>query len=152
MNRSILLTLGIVLAIGCGRSEPAGSQSSSTPSSAVNAPPPPPPPTAATLPKMEQKKAAVGAGKKGRYDIVGPVVTPVASYFVMRERLAYDIQIPEAMKLFKALEDRVPKSHEEFMEKVIKANHINLPLLPEGHRYIYDPEQGVLMIEQPSPQ
>ena len=151
MNRPILLTLGIAIVIGCDRSEPTGPSSPAPPSPAVNAPPPPPP-VVPIAQKTEQKKAAVGAGKKGRYDIVGPVVTPVASYFVMRERLAYDIQIPEAMKLFKAMEDRVPKSHEEFMKKIIKANHINLPLLPEGHRYIYDPEQGVLMIEQPAPQ
>ena len=80
------------------------------------------------------------------------MVTPIASYFCIRERLAYDIQIPEAMKLFRATEDRLPKSHEEFMQRIIKENHINLPLLPEGHRYVYDPKRGELMVEQPAPQ
>jgi hypothetical protein len=93
----------------------------------------------------------VGAGAKGRGYGVGPIVTPIASYFAMRERLAYDIQIPEAMKLFKATEDRVPKSHDEFMQRIIKDNHITLPLLPEGQRYLYDPQRGELMVEQPAP-
>ena len=151
MNRAILLTLGIAVVIGCDRSEPTQSSSPSSPPS-VNAPPPPPPPPVAPIaPKTEQKKAAVDAGKKGRYDVVGPVTTPVASYFAMRERLTYEVQIPEAMKLFKAMEDRAPKSHEEFMEKIIKSNHIRLPELPEGHRYFYDPARGALMVERPAP-
>ena len=70
--------------------------------------------------------------------------------FAAKERLVFEIQIPEAMKLFKATEDRLPKSHEEFMERIVKENHIILPLLPEGHRYVYDPKRGELMVEQPA--
>jgi len=65
--------------------------------------------------------------------------------------IAFRIEIPQAMKLFKATEDRAPKSHEEFMERIIKENHITLPLLPEGHRYRYDPKTEQLMVEQPAP-
>ena len=57
---------------------------------------------------------------------------------------------PPGDELFKATEGRTPKSHEEFMEKIIKANHIHLPTLPEGHRYVYDPKQEQLMVEQPA--
>jgi hypothetical protein len=110
-------------------------------------------PNAPVAPKNTiEKKAEVGAGEKGHYDTVGPIVTPIASYFAIRERMAYEIQIPEAMKLFKATEDRVPKSHEEFMQRIIKENNIVLPQLPEGHSYIYDPKRGELMVRQPRQQ
>ena len=81
---------------------------------------------------------------------MGVVATPVASLFAAKERIAFEIQIPEAMKLFQATEDRLPKSNEEFMERIIKENHIVLPQLPEGHRYVYDPKRGELMVEQPA--
>lgn len=128
------------------------------PASVVPQPSPavPPPPVAKGAPSAPsnavEKKAAVGAGEKGHYDTVGPIVTPIASYFAMREKLAYDIQIPQAMNLFKATEDRLPKSHEEFMQRIIKDNQIVLPQLPEGHSYIYDPKRGELMVRQPRPQ
>jgi hypothetical protein len=96
------------------------------------------------------KKAEVGVGEKGRGYGAGPIATPVATYFITRERIAFDIQVPHAMQLFKAMEGRMPKSHEEFMEKIIKANQIQLPKLPEGHRYVYDPKQEQLMVEQPA--
>jgi len=130
----ILLLVGAVLLFGCSRSEPVGQSSSSPPVVNAPAPPPPPPLPAAQAPEMVQKKAAVGAGVKGRYEsvtVIAPLVTPIASYFCIRERLAYDVQIPQALQLFKAKEDRLPKSHEEFME-LIKENHINLPLLPKA--------------------
>ena len=54
------------------------------------------------------------------------------------------------MALFKATEGRAPKTHEEFMERIIKAGTIKLPELPEGHRYRYDPQTEQLMVEQPA--
>lgn len=102
-------------------------------------------PPAATPPK--EKPAAVGVGKKGRGYGEGVVATPAASYWAIRERVAFDIQIPEAMKLFKAMEGRAPKDHNEFMEKIIKANNIHLPELPEGDRYRYDPKTELLMVD-----
>ena len=90
-------------------------------------------------------------GKKGRGYGKGVIVTPAASLCAARERLVFEVEIPEAMKLFKATEDRAPKSHEEFMEKIIKANNIHLPELPEGDRYKYDPKTEQLMVESPRP-
>jgi hypothetical protein len=142
-TRAMSLMLGAALLLGCSRSEPAA-QPAAAPQPAVNVPPPPPPPP--------PKKAEMGVGKKGRGYGRGVVATPIASLFAVRERLAFDIQIPEAMKLFKANEDRAPKSHEEFMERIVKENHITLPLLPEGDRYQYDPKTEQLMVEQPAPE
>lgn len=82
---------------------------------------------------------------------MGVVATPAASLFAVRERMVFDVQIPEALKLFKAMEGRAPKDHDEFME-ILKANHIVLPELPEGDRYRYDPKTEQLMVESPLPE
>lgn len=97
-----------------------------------------------------REKAEVGVGAKGHGYGQGLVSTPAGAFFRTKERLAFDIQIKHAMNLFKAMENRAPKSHEEFMEKIIRANHIALPELPEGHRYVYDPKTEELMVEKPA--
>ena len=147
--RPVVLVLGIAVLAGCGGYEPAPPDPATSATQPASSTTPPAPVQEA--PKTVQKKAEKGVGKKGRGYGRGPVATPIASYFNMRERIAFDIQLPEAVKLFKALEGRAPKSHEEYMEKIIKANHINLPQLPEGHRYLYDPATEQLMVEYPAP-
>ncbi len=96
-----------------------------------------------------REEAKAGVTGKGQGYGQGPVATPVAAYFGARERIIFQIQIPQAMKLFKGMEGRNPKSHEEFMAKIIKASSIALPELanPETERYVYDPETGKLMVE-----
>jgi hypothetical protein len=141
----------MVVLLGCSGKEPT--RPAASPQPAVDVPPPPPPPPVVPkAPEVVRKKAEMGVGDKGRGYGMGPVATPVAVYFSTRERIAFDIQIPEAMKLFKATEGRAPKTQKEFMEKIIKANSINLPTLSAGHRYVYDPKQEELMVEQPAPQ
>jgi hypothetical protein len=132
------------------QSQPAQPQPSQQTQPAAVAPPAPTPPPEAE--KKVEKKAEVGVGKKGRGYGKGVVATPAASLFAVRERLVFEVQIPEAMKLFKATEDRAPKSHEEFMEKIIAANNIKLPELPDGDRYRYDPKTAQLMVESPAPE
>jgi hypothetical protein len=171
MNRLMLLVLGVVVLAGCSNYKPKQPKAP-PPEPAAEAPPAPsqaqppvaakPPEPAAAKPQepapkpapptVVEKKAQAGVGAKGHGYGSGPVATPVASYFNMKERIAFDIQIPEAMKLFKAMENRAPKTHQEYMEKIIKENHIKLPDLPEGHRYRYDPKTEQLMVEQPAPQ
>jgi len=146
----ICLTLGIAVLAGCNRSEPA--RPASAPQPVVESPPPPPPPPGVPqAPKTVREKADVGVGAKGRDYGLGPVTTPVATYFAARERITFDIQIPHTMNLFKATEGRAPKTQEEFMQKIIKEGQINLPQLPPGHRYLYDPKTEQLMVEQPAP-
>ena len=58
-------------------------------------------------------------------------------------------QMDEALKLYKALEGHAPKTHQEFMDKIIKANDLHLPTLPAGQSYVYDPSTEKLMIEKP---
>ena len=97
-----------------------------------------------------QQKAEVGVGKRGRGYGQGVLMTPLSIYFSTQERLAFNVIIPHAMQLFKATENRAPKSQQEFMEKIIKDNDIRLPDLPSGHRYVYDPKTEELMVEQPA--
>jgi hypothetical protein len=151
--RFLCFALLLILFAGCPRSETPAPPEPPTPQEEVKAPPPPQP-LAAPAPKPpepKRKAAQVGVGAKGRYDKTGPaafVTVPVGSYFTIKERIAYDIEIPKAMQLFKGIEGRAPKSHEEFMEKIIKANMIRLPQLPPGDRYIYDPNSEQLMVEE----
>ena len=103
-------------------------------------------------PAVSQQKADVGVGKQGRgYDqspIVAPVTVPIATYFAGKEMIAFRIQIPDAMRLYKATNGSAPKTHEEFMQQIIQANNIRLPELPPGDRYVYDPAREELMVER----
>jgi hypothetical protein len=102
-------------------------------------------------PATQTIPAGVGVGQAGRSldQYEGVTVTPVKALFATRERLVFEVQIPQALNLFNATEGRNPKSHEEFMEKIVKANNIQLPELPPNNRYIYDPKTNELMVEQP---
>ena len=100
-------------------------------------------------PAAPMKKAEVGVGKKGHYGGQGIIKTPVSVYFRAAERIIFNVEIPNNMKLYKAMNNnKGPATHEEFMEKIIKAGQIDLPDLPAGERYIYDPKKEELFIEQ----
>jgi len=103
----------------------------------------------APQPSTTTQKADVGAGKQGRGYGAGVVTTPVATYFAAKEMIAFRIQIPGAMKNYKALNGSAPKTQEEFMEKIIKEHGIQLPQLPAGQRYVYKPDQEDLFVEHP---
>jgi hypothetical protein len=100
-------------------------------------------------PGTELEKAGVGSGAKGRGLGQGIISTPVATYFAARERIFFDIQLPQFVRAFEFENERAPKSNEEYMEKIIKKNNIQLPQLPPGHRYVYDPKTKQLMVEKP---
>ncbi len=113
---------------------------------------PPATPPAAT----ESTKAQVGVGKQGRSldneTGVGKMISaPVSAFFAVKERVAFDIQIPQALNLFRATEGRFPKSHDEFMQKIVKANQIKLPELPAGMVYRFNTELGELWVDPISP-
>jgi hypothetical protein len=97
-----------------------------------------------------RQKADIGMGEAGRGYGEGIVATPVRALWFAREKLVL-VQIEHGLQLFKAQDPqgRGPKSHEEFMEKIIKAGGIHLPALPVGQRYVYDPAKEELQVEQP---
>ena len=135
------------LLVGCGQpSQPVNlTPTSGTPAGVVAAPAEPVP--------TVLEKAGVGSGLKGRSldQHEGIIVTPAKTLFAAKEKIKFEIEIPHTLNLYKALEGHAPKSHDEFMEKIIKANNIQLPELPEGHKYVYDPMTETLMVEKPAP-
>lgn len=152
------VVFGVLSFCGCGndRPQPPAKQQVpapvqpaakiATPAQPVQ-PTPAAPPAAKPAEHAASQKAAVGVGAKGRGYGQGLVATPAASLFAANERIIFEIRIPQAMQLFKATEDRGPKDHAEFMEKIIKANQIRLPELPEGKQYRYDPKTELLMVD-----
>jgi len=99
------------------------------------------------VPAGVAEKAGVGVGIRGdslrNEEGVGKIIaSPAVTYFNIREKAVFEIQIPHALNLFKAIEGRVPKTHEEFIEKIVKANSISLPQLKPGMKYRYRPELG----------
>lgn len=107
---------------------------------------------AAPAPATVQLKAEAGVGIKGKSldKHTGVIVEPAKALLRFEQKSVLEIQIPQALSLFEASEGRKPKSHDEFMSRVVVANNITLPKLPQGHRYIYDPEKGELMVERPA--
>ena len=107
-------------------------------------------------PETERVEAKAGVTGKGQYGQKGGedprdiITVPVGEYWRTKERTVFDIQIPHAMNLYKAMnDDKMPASHDEFMKNIIETNHIKLPDLPEGHKYIYNPETAKLEVERP---
>jgi hypothetical protein len=101
--------------------------------------------------ETERVAATAGVGIKGRSldQHEGLIVTPAKTFFTAKERIAFEIAVPHALNLYKALNGEAPKSQEEFMAKIVAENNIQLPKLPEGHRYVYDPATEQLLVERP---
>ncbi len=105
-------------------------------------------PPASQPPLME--KAEAGVGVKGDTLEYNTIQAPAKAYFQIREKAAF-LQVDQAINLYRGLEGRLPQSTEEFMEKIIRANNIQLPELAPGSRYVWDVEKGELMVERPQP-
>ncbi len=98
------------------------------------------------------KVAGVGATGKGDYGVTSEeaasiITVPISTYFQAQERAVFDMQIPHTMNLFQATEGRYPNSEDEFFQRIIKENQIQLPKLPEGDSYVYDVPSHTLMIK-----
>ena len=105
------------------------------------------------LPQTSDRIAGVGVGEQGsriRADDSIPsnlVTGPAKVLFNTREKVIFEIQLPQALGLFKALEGRAPATHDEYMQKIVRANKLQLPKLPEGKVYVYRPEEEELWVE-----
>lgn len=83
-------------------------------------------------------------------EITNPITGPLEAVEPTRQRIAI-LEITHAVNLFHALEGRYPKDHDEFMEKVIKANNIRLPQLGTRYSYQYDVENHELLVVKAPP-
>ena len=75
----------------------------------------------------------------GKINATDPATAALSAYGPMLEKISTSY-IEAALNLFKANEDRYPNDYDEFMEKIIKDNRIQFPVLPGGKRYQYDVE------------
>lgn len=138
MHRFLCLTLSVASCVMIAGCEPMPATS--------NAPvPAEPTPT-------ESVKAQAGVGIKGRSldgeTGIGKMISaPAATLFTVKEKVVFEILLPQALNLFRASEGRPPKSHAEFMEKIVKANQIQLPELPAGMTYRFNTELGELWVD-----
>jgi hypothetical protein len=57
-----------------------------------------------------------------------------------------ELQIQQALELYRAMNDRYPKDYDEFMNEIIRANNIALPQLPSYQKYGYDEKEHKLII------
>jgi hypothetical protein len=112
------------------------------------------PPTADDASEAEEgdsEKAAAGVGAKGR-DYGGPgfVTTPIETLFRIEDRIVFDAQIPNNMKIYKAEHNnKGPKTQEEFMQVIIKDGGVTLPDLYQGDVYWYNPKTEELLVRHP---
>jgi hypothetical protein len=93
-----------------------------------------------------RQKAAAGVGRKGQKlrDHHGPLATPAKALFHAEQQLIF-MQVQRALQMHE-IQFGYPATHEEFMDKIIRANNISLPELPAGQRYEYDPQTHELMV------
>ena len=105
-------------------------------------------------PQMQDQIAKTGVGAKGNSldgiqgnDARMLMAGPVKAYFNTREKIIFDIALPKSAQLFNALNDRNPKTHEEYMREVVDSAQIKLPELPAGMVYRYRPEVNELWVE-----
>ena len=150
---SLLFILFFAIMIGCDAGKPRSSAPIAEPSAVE-----PAEPDAAKEPAPEPERVLVDIGKNvtGKADfakdgdkhIMAPILVPLGEYFTMRERVVFNIQVPEAVKLYKAEHDnKGPATHEDYMRDIIEANKIKLPALKNPtDEYQYDPESGELKI------
>jgi len=108
-------------------------------------------PTEVPLP---DQKAGVGVGAKGRsleggseYNPATFVSGPAAAFFRTKEKIVFEIQLPQAQNLYQAEKGRHPRSHDEFMRDIVEFNRIKLPQLPQGRVYRYRPDSNELWVE-----
>ena len=91
-----------------------------------------------------------GAGVQGRKYGGGVYTEPIRQYFRLQQATVYEIEIPNAVKLFQAEHNRFPKDYVEFKREILDPASIQLPDLPEGEHYVFDSKQGELMVERPA--
>lgn len=80
-----------------------------------------------------------------KIEATDPITAPTSAYGPMLEKISKS-HIEHAVNLYQATEGHYPKDHDEFMTQIIKANNIQLPVLPGGKQYQYDVENHRLVV------
>ena len=93
----------------------------------------------------EFNPAAGAVVSDSKINDMNPITAPVSAYGPMLEKIS-KTHIEHALNLYNATEGRYPASYDEFMTHIIKANNIQLPVLPGGKQYQYDVENHKLVV------
>jgi len=111
--------------------------------------PPAQPPTGGSGQDGDKKVASYKDGAKGKGYGNSYLGTVVRTRFTAENRIN-ELNRKHAEDIYRAAHgNKGPQSHEEYMEKIIKANNIKLPELPEGEEYLFDPRTQELYIVRP---
>ncbi|HEY0983171.1 MULTISPECIES: hypothetical protein [unclassified Schlesneria] len=89
--------------------------------------------------------AAAQTVSDSRIHATDPLTAPTSAYGPMLEQISKS-SIESALRLFEAEHGRFPANYDEFMEKIIKANNIKLPVLPGNKQYQYDEVNHKLVV------
>jgi hypothetical protein len=145
----LLLTIGPMLASQVGCEMPEIDQP--VPIPVVESAPPEESEPAATEPAQSQEFTANDPKRGKRSRSVGGYAGAVFGARFWAEHQMIINNIKHGLDLYNAEHGNYPKTHEEFMEKIIDANQIALPELDEGQEYIYDPEDHTLKFRAVQP-
>ena len=99
-------------------------------------------------------KAEGGVGKRGQGYGGGIITEPVRQYFIAQDRIKLNIEIPNNLKMYRALgNNKNPPTVEAFVKEVLDPSGIVLPDLSPGEFYVYDPNgkglEDVLFVARP---
>jgi hypothetical protein len=103
---------------------------------------------------VDLAKAEGGVGKRGQGYGGGIITEPVRQYFIAQDRIKLNIEIPNAIKTYRALSNNQnPPTVEAFVKEVLNEYAITLPELKPGEFYVYDPTgkdlDAVLFVARP---
>ena len=110
---------------------------------------------------LPAQRATAGVGKQGEklqaHNQTQKIISgPAGQLFQVRQRAIFDIQIPQALQLYKATNGRAQRSHDEFVREILQANNLVLPELRAGMVYQFNTEAEELWVypedEVPAPQ
>lgn len=134
-NTSLFGLISLLMFAGCdsGTSASGGSTASEDPDPIV------------------AQKAVAGVGKEGqglkdKQGVAGIIAGPISAMVNVKQKVALEIQVKQAVDLYKALNGRFPESHDEFMREIVDKNRIQLPELPDGAVYHFNSEKGELWV------
>lgn len=96
----------------------------------------------AAEPEIKNEGAKVASTKIVAKD---PILLAGNAYVTMIGKASI-LQIEHAMKLYQVANNRYPKDLQEFMDEIVKANNIRLPVLPYYQEYGYDEQEHKLVI------
>jgi hypothetical protein len=96
---------------------------------------------------QQEEMTTLGAntGAQGQGYGGGLITEPVHQFFSMRNLITWD-QIKHDMDIWQAIHNRWPKDANEFKKEILEPAAIELPELPPGNRYVYDPKTGELLV------